>query len=76
MKRYFEFVKGRAAKFWEIQVRHISVTIRSGRIGTTGKIKALVRHSVDEAFKYAQTLIAAKLKRGYRESASPFRSGE
>ncbi len=35
--RYFEFVSGTSAKFWEISTSGSQVTIRFGRIGTQGQ---------------------------------------
>lgn len=37
MKRYFEFVGGTSAKFWEISTGGSEVSVRFGRIGTEGQ---------------------------------------
>ena len=37
MKRYFEFIGGSSAKFWEVVVSGNEVTVRFGRIGTEGQ---------------------------------------
>src|SRR5690606_8449343 len=47
MQRSFEFVDGKSAKFWEVNVHHCEVTVRYGRIGTQGQ--ANVKTFADEA---------------------------
>ena len=40
MTRRFEFVGGNSAKFWEIDCQGKNVTVRDGRLGTTGQVQS------------------------------------
>ncbi len=71
MTRHFEFVSGSSAKFWEISVHStpsVSVTVRYGRIGTSGQSQTTAFASREAAQKHADRLIAQKLKKGYVET--------
>jgi predicted DNA-binding WGR domain protein len=37
MTRRFEFFGGISAKFWEIEIKNTSVTVRYGRLGASGQ---------------------------------------
>lgn len=65
--RYFEFVGGASAKFWEISMSGNTLTTRWGRIRSTGqsKTKAYADHSA--VAKAATRLIEEKLSEGYVE---------
>ena len=74
MKRYFEFVgedAGRgvasSAKFWEVAVDGIVVTVRFGKIGTSGQTTVKELGTADAAEVEATKLIASKVKKGYVE---------
>lgn len=67
MPRYFEFVGGSSAKFWEITPTNNSVTVRFGRIGTSGQSQTTPMASLDVAQRHAERLIRQKLAKGYIE---------
>ena len=67
MKRYFEFVEGSSAKYWEISVSDKTVTVRYGRIGTDGQTNVKTLADADAATKHAEKLIKEKLGKGYSE---------
>jgi predicted DNA-binding WGR domain protein len=70
MKRYFEFVGGSSAKFWEITISGNEVTVRFGRIGTEGQKQVKTLANADAAVKHAEKLITSKTAKGYRETAA------
>jgi predicted DNA-binding WGR domain protein len=65
MKRRFELVEGKSAKFWEVEVAGGRMTVRYGRIGTPGQTKE--KELGEGASAAAEKLIAEKTKKGYRE---------
>ena len=69
MKRYFEFVEGSSAKFWEIAQSDKSVTVRFGRIGTKGQTQTKKFADAAAATKHAEKLIEEKTAKGYHEAA-------
>lgn len=69
MKRYFEFVGGTSAKFWEISTGGSEVTVRFGRIGTEGQMQVKRLADAGAAARHAEKLIAQKVGKGYRETA-------
>lgn len=69
MIRRFEFVGGNSAKFWEAGVAGCDVTVRYGRLGTDGQQQTKTLASPAAAQKHAESLIAAKLRKGYVECA-------
>jgi predicted DNA-binding WGR domain protein len=68
--RYFEFVGGVSAKFWEIVANGNEVTVRFGRIGTDGQTQVKTLPDADAAVKHAEKLIASKTAKGYHETAA------
>ena len=70
MKRYFEFVDGSSAKFWEIAVSGNEVTVRFGRIGTDGQTQTKTLADADAATKHAEKLIDSKTAKGYQETVA------
>ena len=70
MKRYFEFVEGSSAKFWEISSSDKTVTVRFGRIGTNGQTQTKTLADADAATKHAEKLIEEKTGKGYSEKAA------
>ena len=70
MKRYFEFVGGSSAKFWECSVSGNEVAVRFGRIGTEGQTQVKTLADANAAAKHADTLIRSKLAKGYRETVA------
>lgn len=67
MTRYFEFVGGSSAKFWEITATNSSVTVRFGRLGTSGQSQTTPMASLDAATRHCERLIRQKLGKGYVE---------
>ena len=70
MKRYFEFVGGSSAKFWECALSGNEVTVRFGRIGTEGQTQVKTMPDADAAVKHAEKLIASKTAKGYQETVA------
>jgi predicted DNA-binding WGR domain protein len=70
MKRYFEFVGGNSAKFWEISTSGSEVTVRFGRIGTEGQTQVKVLANADAAARHVETLVSQKVAKGYRETVA------
>jgi predicted DNA-binding WGR domain protein len=68
MKRYFEFIGGSSAKFWEVSVSGNEVSIRFGRIGTLGQTQVKTLADAVTATKHAEKLVGQKLAKGYRET--------
>jgi predicted DNA-binding WGR domain protein len=68
MKRHFEFVGGSSAKFWNVSVNGSTVTVCFGRIGTAGQEQTKTLADAATAQQHADTLIAAKIKKGYLET--------
>jgi DNA ligase-1 len=65
--RRFEFVEGKSAKFWEVEVQGKEMTTRWGRIGTSGQSKTKTFADPSAAKAAADKLIAAKTEEGYDE---------
>ena len=70
MRRYFEFVGGSSAKFYEVSTSGNQVTIRFGRIGTAGQTQVKTMANAAAAVQHAENLIAQKTAKGYRETAA------
>ena len=70
MKRYFEFVGGSSAKFWETTINGNQVTVRFGRIGTEGQTQVKTLANADAAARHAEKMIASKTAKGYRETVA------
>jgi predicted DNA-binding WGR domain protein len=66
-KRRFEFVEGKSNKFWEVEVAGADVTVRFGRIGSSGQTQTKSFDTPDQATGHAEKLIASKTKKGYLE---------
>jgi predicted DNA-binding WGR domain protein len=69
-KRYFEFVGGTSAKFWELDASGRHVTVRFGRLGTEGQQQTKEFADAAAATKHAEKLIGQKLAKGYRETVA------
>ena len=67
MKRYFEFIEGSSAKFWEISQSGKDVTVRFGKIGTNGQTQTKTLADADAANKHTEKLIKEKTAKGYLE---------
>lgn len=70
MTRRFEFVGGSSAKFWSVSISGSTVTVRYGRLGTGGQCQTRSFTDAAQAQKHAESLIAQKIGKGYRETAA------
>ncbi len=68
--RYFEFIGGTSAKFWEAAVGGNQVTVRFGRIGTPGQSQTNTFPDAAAAARHADRLIATKIGKGYAEAVA------
>ena len=69
-KRYFEFVDGRSAKFWEVGSRGNDVMVRFGRIGTNGQTQVKSFPDNTTAERRVEKLVTQKMAKGYELVAS------
>lgn len=67
MKRSFEMVSGKSAKFWEITIEGDSHTVRYGKLGAKGTTKTKSFADAEKCTKDAEKMIASKVKKGYVE---------
>jgi predicted DNA-binding WGR domain protein len=67
MTRRFEFVGGTSAKFWEVSQASSSVTVRYGRLGTSGQQQTKALPTSDAAQRHVETLVERNLGKGYAE---------
>lgn len=70
MKRRFEFVSGSSAKFWEVTVSGVGVTVCFGRLGTDGQTQSKSFDDSAAAQNHADKQIEQKLGTGYVECQS------
>ena len=68
--RRLEFTAGTSCKFWEISTNGHDITVRYGRIGTSGQSQTKACLTVAAAEQQAHKQIAAKLAKGYHELAA------
>jgi DNA ligase-1 len=66
--RRFEFVEGKASKFWEIAVNGCDVTVNYGRIGAAGRTQTKTFADPAAAQVHAAKLIEEKTNKGYQET--------
>lgn len=69
--RHFEFVGGGSSKFWEVGLAGNTITVRFGRIGSSGQTQTRVLVDEATAARTARRLIDEKLAKGYVEKAPP-----
>ncbi|MCP2164022.1 WGR and DUF4132 domain-containing protein [Goodfellowiella coeruleoviolacea] len=69
--RRFEYVAERSEKFWEIDLAGRSVTVRYGRMGTSGQTQTKELASPSAAQAHHDKLVADKVRKGYQEVAAP-----
>jgi predicted DNA-binding WGR domain protein len=65
--RYFEFVEGTSAKFWEITLNSVEISTSYGRIGATPQSTTKFEANEEAAEKLFTKMIAEKTKKGYVE---------
>ncbi|WP_112261476.1 DUF4132 domain-containing protein [Lentzea terrae] len=63
--RRWELVSGSSAKFWEIDQAGPAVTVRFGRLQTSGQTQTKELASVEAAAAHVAKLVAEKEKKGY-----------
>ena len=68
--RRLEYIAGTSCKFWEVSTSGHDITVRYGRIGTSGQSQTKACLSPAAAEQQAHKQIAAKLAKGYRELAA------
>lgn len=66
-KSYYEFRGTTSKKFWEIDTKGKTVTVRFGKIGTDGQMTVKTFGAPDVATAHAAKVTAEKLKKGYRK---------
>ena len=67
--RRFEFRDGSSSKFWEISQAAGDVTVRFGRIGTSGQTQTKSFADAAAAKKHADKLVAEKTAKGYVQAS-------
>lgn len=65
-KRYYEFKDKASSKFWEIDTKGKTVTVRFGKIGTDGQTTVKKFATPKEATAHARKVTAEKVKKGYK----------
>ena len=70
MTRRFEFVGGTSAKFWEVDRAGKDVTVRFGRLGTSGQQQTKSLRTLEAAQRHVEKLVGEKLAKGYVECAA------
>ena len=65
--RRFELFEGGSQKFWAVAISGAEVTVRYGRIGSTGQTAVKSFPDAGAAAKHAAKLIQEKTGKGYRE---------
>ena len=68
--RRLEYIAGTSCKFWEVSTSGNDISVRYGRIGTSGQSQTKACLSAVAAEQQASKQIAAKLAKDYRELAA------
>ncbi len=68
---YFELRDEKSAKFWEIQLDGLEVTVRYGRIGTNGQAKTKSFADEAKATAHRDKLVEQKTPKGYSPATIP-----
>ena len=66
-RREFELIDDKSKKFWSVEWEHTSLTVRFGRIGTSGQAQQKSFASEEALTKERDKLILEKTKKGYKE---------
>jgi predicted DNA-binding WGR domain protein len=61
----FEFTQGTSSKFWEVSHRGTKVTVRWGKIGTTGQSKVKTFANALKAGEFQAKLVREKIGKSY-----------
>ncbi|MEZ4320365.1 MAG: DNA ligase [Myxococcota bacterium] len=67
MQRRLEYVEGTSSKFWEYTVEGAELTVRWGRIGTSGMAKVTAFATPAQALADGEKQAAKKIAKGYAE---------
>ena len=67
-KQYYEFKDKTSSKFWEIDAKGKTVTVRYGKIATDGQTTVKTFASPKEATDHAAKVSAEKVKKGYKKA--------
>lgn len=65
--RRFEFHEGTSKKFWEVAIEETTLTLRWGRIGSSGQKQTKTLPHASDAKAALQKLVASKTAKGYVE---------
>jgi len=68
--RTFEYTDKTSSKFWEVSAKGSTVTVRYGKIGTTGQTTVKACASPAQAKVHIATVVREKAKKGYKERAA------
>lgn len=68
MSKYLEFQDKDSSKFWEVSVVGKKVSIKYGKIGTSGQNTVKEFSTTTEAKVHAEKVTSEKLKKGYKEA--------
>ena len=68
MKRYFEFVDDKSAKFWEVWSEDTTLFIRFGKIGTNGQTTTKQFSDTESVRVALDKAVGEKTRKGYIET--------
>ena len=69
--RAFEYVGGGSEKFWQVDRDEHTVTVRFGRLGTSGQTQVKQFDTATAAAAQVDKLVSEKVRRGYTEVGHP-----
>ena len=64
-EKYLEFSDGKSNKFWKLSIQGCTTIVTFGRIGTPGQTDTKVHNNEAAARKFADTIEAEKMRKGY-----------
>ncbi len=67
MKKVLRLTDEKSDKFWRVETADCAMSVNYGKTGTTGRYEIKEFDSREECEKNAEKLVAAKIKKGYRE---------
>jgi predicted DNA-binding WGR domain protein len=70
-RREYQFVEGKSAKFWAIELDGKRYTVQFGRLGTAGQTQTKDFKTADEALKAYAKLVREKVGKGYVRVTDP-----
>ena len=69
-KAYYECKDKTSSKFWEIDTKGKTVTVRFGKIGTDGQTTVKTFSAPRDATAHAAKVTAEKVKKGYKQASA------